>query len=72
MCAMCPGVRACVCVRLRFGCSLSGDTHTAAFDTAGGSEEVERERERKEKTQGKERRQEKNTRRRDDVVFVCS
>lgn len=45
----------CVCVRLRFGCSLCDDTHTAAFDTAGGSEELERER--KEETQGEERRQ---------------
>ncbi len=64
-----------MCVRLRFGCSLRDDTHTAAFDTAGGSEE-EQKGERKGETQGLERRQEwqnKNMRRRDDCVcsLVC-
>lgn len=38
-CLACVHMHVC----LRFGCSLCDDTHTAAFDTAGGSEEQERE-----------------------------
>lgn len=46
--AQCTSVCVCVCVRVRFGCSLCDDTHTAAFDTARGSEELGRERGRRE------------------------
>lgn len=53
-CSVCECVPACV--RVRFGCSLCDDTHTAAFDTARGSEEPGRGRreggERKKATRG--------------------
>lgn len=59
--------------RLRFGCSLCDDTHTAAFDTAGGGEESWRERDREKggDTGGKDDKSgKKNTRRGADFVFV--
>lgn len=49
--------RCFVCVKLRFGCSPCDDTHIAAFDTARGSKELEREKGKGE-AQGKERWQE--------------
>lgn len=41
----------CRCVRQRAGCSLHDDTHTAAFDTAGGREGNYRDKSREKRLQ---------------------